>query len=368
MNNSWNGIKKLLVIRADNMGDLLMSVPAIRALKESFGCEITVLTSSMAAAVCPLLPEIDDTIIYDLPWIKSPGQARPETLFEISELLRQRSFDACVIFTVYSQNPLPAAMLAYLAAIPRRLAYCRENPYQLLTDWVPDREPYEVIHHQVRRDLLLVEHIGAKTADQRLSVRIGGEARQASLEKLSALGIDKDKPWLIVHAGVSEDKRKYPEELWIETARGLVQQAGIQVVFSGSPSERELTTRLQRAVGQGAYSAGGMLNVEEFAALISEAPLLVSVNTGPIHLAAATGTPVVVLYALTNPQHLPWAVSGRVLPFSIPVVLKSSNEVIRFTDKTFFKELYELPQPADVISAVQEVLSGRAGQFPELIC
>jgi hypothetical protein len=65
--------------------------------------------------------------------------------------ISEKKFDAAVIFTVYSQNPLPTVMLAYLAGIPKRLAYCRENPYQLLTDWVPDQEPYTLIKHQVRQ-------------------------------------------------------------------------------------------------------------------------------------------------------------------------------------------------------------------------
>jgi hypothetical protein len=61
-------------------------------------------------------------------------------------------------------------MLAYLAGIPKRLAYCRENPYQLLTDWVPDQEPYTFIKHQVRRDLDLVAAVGAVTSNDQLQL------------------------------------------------------------------------------------------------------------------------------------------------------------------------------------------------------
>ena len=65
--SDWMGCKKILCIRPDNMGDLIMSAPAIRALKETFGCTITLLTSSMAAGIVPFLPEIDELMVFDAP-------------------------------------------------------------------------------------------------------------------------------------------------------------------------------------------------------------------------------------------------------------------------------------------------------------
>jgi ADP-heptose:LPS heptosyltransferase len=69
--NKWINVKNILVVRLDNMGDLLMSSPAIRALKETFQCRITVLTSSMGKAVTQYIDGIDDVIVYDVPWVKS---------------------------------------------------------------------------------------------------------------------------------------------------------------------------------------------------------------------------------------------------------------------------------------------------------
>ena len=165
---SWQNCKNILVIRPDNMGDLIMSTPAIRALKETFGAKITVLTSSMAKGIIKHIPEIDDSIIFDLPWVKTSDTPDVAIFNQVITQLTELHFDAAIIFTVYSQNPLPTAMLAYLAGIPKILAYCRENPYHLITDWVPDKEPYTLIKHQVRRDLDLVATIGATTANEKL--------------------------------------------------------------------------------------------------------------------------------------------------------------------------------------------------------
>src|SRR5690606_21368699 len=73
----WSHCNNLLIIRPDNMGDLLMSSPAIRALKETFSCRITLLTSTAAAGAAALLPEIDDLLVYNLPWVKQPGRTNP---------------------------------------------------------------------------------------------------------------------------------------------------------------------------------------------------------------------------------------------------------------------------------------------------
>src|SRR4051794_3142508 len=103
MANNWHECKNILCIRPDNMGDLIMTGPALRALKESFGCKVTVLTSSMAASIATLMPEIDDVMIFDVPWVKSNFNADTERFNEIVSAIREKQFDAAVIFTVYSQ-------------------------------------------------------------------------------------------------------------------------------------------------------------------------------------------------------------------------------------------------------------------------
>ena len=86
--------------------------------------------------------------------------AQPESDAALIAELKARAFDAAAIFTVYSQSPLPAAYLCYLAGIPLRLAHCRENPYHLLTDWVPEPEPAARMRHEVQRQLDLVATVG----------------------------------------------------------------------------------------------------------------------------------------------------------------------------------------------------------------
>lgn len=366
--NDWSVCRNILCIRADNMGDLLMSSPAIRALKETYGFRITLLTSSMAASVAKHLPGIDEIITYDFPWIKNNNSPESAIFFKAVEDLKARNFDAAVIFTVYSQSPLPAAMLAYLANIPKRLAYCRENPYGLLTDWVPDKEPYTVIRHQVRRDLELVASVGAVTTHEKISLQLPPVPWHALQNTLIQAGVDPGKPWLILHAGVSEKKREYPVEEWIKTGKKIV-ELGYQILFTGTKGEKAITDTLKEQIGSGAFSLGGAFTLEEFIVLIHHAPLVISVNTGTIHIAAAVSTPVIVLYALTNPQHLPWKVCGKALFFDVPADMQSKNEVIKYVSEYLIEAALHRASAEDIVSAAAEVLQehGNREEIPEMI-
>jgi lipopolysaccharide heptosyltransferase II len=367
---SWQGCKNILCIRPDNMGDLIMSGPAIRALKESFGAQITVLTSSMAKGIIKHMPEIDDAIIFDLPWVKTANTPDPETFNRVISVIKERQFDAAVIFTVYSQNPQPAAMLAYLAGIPKTLAYCRENPYHLINNWVTDKEPYNLIKHQVRRDLDLVATVGAFTKNEALKIKVDEDFWPTVARKLQETGLDLNKPWLLMHAGVSEVKREYPLEQWADAGKQLIEN-GYQLILTGSTAERQLTNELAIQIGAGSFSAGGLFTLAQFICLVKHAPLLVSVNTGSIHIAAAVGTPVVVLYAQTNPQHTPWGAPHKVLEFAVPAHLRSKNEVIDYVNKTHYNTpAPKMPTAEDIVDAVNELLNSLSSPvqpFPEIL-
>lgn len=364
---SWNDVRNLLCVRLDNMGDLLMSGPAIAALKQTFSCSITVLTSSAAAPVARHMPAVDEVMIWNVPWMKSNGSTN-HSIQDLVAALQSRNFDAAIIFTVFSQNPLPTALALSMAGIPRRLAYCRENPYELLSDWVPDKEPYSFVRHQVRRDLDLVGTIGAATGDERIHLELPAKFVQSAKDKAANAGVDLDAPWLIIHPGVSEKKREYPLNQWIDAGRMIVKRLGYQVAVTGNDREQGLAAALVKGIGAGSFSLTGKLSLEELIALITLSPLLVSVNTGTIHIAAAVETATVVLYALTNPQHTPWKNRGIILPFSVPDPLQSRNEVLRYVHRWYFSHRELHPDANDIYSAVERILIHKEQAFiPEII-
>lgn len=351
--NSWDNAENLLCIRLDAIGDVLMTTPAIRALRQSRpGRRVTLFASPQGAEIAELVPEIDHVIVYDAPWMKATAprtDSRPE--FDMIKSLRQREFDAAVIFTVFSQNPLPSALLCYLAGIPLRLAHCHENPYQLLTNWMLDPEPGCGIRHEVRRQLDLVRTVGCQVEDERLSLQVPGTIQQVQ-RMLDQLGLDRHRPWVAIHAGATALSRRYSPEGFAEVARRLILEVGCQVVFTGTEAERNLTEQIQAGMGVASHSLAGCLSLSQMVALLAIAPLLIANNTGPVHIAAAVGTPVVDLYALTNPQHTPWGVPNRILFHDVPC---------KFCYKSVCPEGHynclRLVTPATIVQAVCELLA-----------
>lgn len=316
---TWTDARRILAIRLDTLGDVIMTTPALRALKQGLpGARLTLLTSPPGALAGRLVPEVDDVLVYEAPWLKA-SPPRPDSRLDrrFVDDLRARRFDAAVVFTVYSQNPLPAALLAYLADIPLRLAHCRENPYHLLTDWVKETEPEAGIRHEVRRQLDLVAHLGFRPAHERLSLRPAPPDRRRAAAELQRLGLGA-RPWIALHPGATASSRRYPPESFARVVRALVQDHHLPVVFTGAADEVPLIDQIRAAAGVPTFSLAGRLSLGALAATLARAALLISNNTGPAHVAAAAGTPVVSLYALTNPQHTPWGVPTRILSRSVP--------------------------------------------------
>lgn len=312
-------MRRVLAVRLDNLGDVVMTTPAIGAIRDSLPeAEIALLCSRSGAALAPHLPDVDDAIVYDAPWVKGTGARDVNDDFDMVNRLAAREFDAAVIFTVYTQSALPAAMLCRLAGIPLRLAHSRENPYDLLTHWVPDPEPAQGIRHEVERQLALVGSMGLRAQDDRMRFHCHDADRASVQALLPTLGLAPGEPYVVVHPGATAVSRRYPAVRFGLAADEIARRTGCAVLFTGGRDEDALIADAQSAMRQRSVSLAGRLSLGQLAALLERAQVLVSNNSGPVHLAAALGTPVVDLYALTNPQHTPWRVAHRVLNHDVP--------------------------------------------------
>ena len=316
----WKDVRNILCVRLDAIGDVLMTGPALRALREGQPQRrITLLTSPYGASIARLMPEVDTVLEYAAPWMKATPQrsdARHE--YRMIGELREHAFDAAIIFTVSTQSPLPAALLCYFAGVPRCLAHCRENPYQLINYWILDPEAGGSTRHEVQRQLDLVAHIGARAANTRLALRVPPAARRRALEELTCAGIRDSAPRVVVHPGATAPSRRYPPDHFAVAARTLHETHGCQIVFTGSAEEIGLIEDIRAAMRAPSVSLAGRLDVAELSAVIAHSDLLVVNNTGPAHMAAALDVPVVDLYAQTNLQHTPWEVDHRLLYHEVP--------------------------------------------------
>src|SRR6478735_1717337 len=152
----WKAARRVLAVRLDNLGDVLLATPAIRAIRQSLPtAHITLLASPVGAQVGSLKPDLDDVMVYNAPWMDPWRELPLDPAREMSAIatLRDGQFDAAVIFSSFRQSPLPSAYLCYLAGIPLRLAASIDGPGSLLT--TRHRHP-ERMMHEVERGLDLV--------------------------------------------------------------------------------------------------------------------------------------------------------------------------------------------------------------------
>ncbi len=310
----WHAARNILVVRLDNLGDVLMSTPAIQAIRQSSPqARITLLGSRSGTALARHVPAIDDVIVYEAPWAKgnSHGDLTDRRLLTT---LRRGHFDAAIVFSGCTQSALPAALMCRLAGIPLRLAHCRENPHDLVTDWVPDRdECQEGMRHEVARQLDLVRAVGFHTTNERLVFRYAANDVLNMRRKFIAAGGDLNRPYIVVHPGAAAALQRYPAEQLGIAAEGISHDTGCQVVYSGGHDEQALVASAQARMSAPSISLAGQLTLGELAALIAGAEVAVCNNGGPAHIAAAVETPVVVLHALMQPQHTPWRAKAHVL-------------------------------------------------------
>src|SRR5438067_10583576 len=206
----WAQVKRVLAIRLDNLGDVLVTTPALHAIKTSLpAATLTLLTSPVGAQVARLNSDLDDVIVYQAPWMdpwhKLPQDSQREQ--QMIATIRERRFDGAIIFTSFRQSPLPAAYLCYLADIPLRAAASIDGPGSLLT--TRHKHP-ERMMHEVERGLDLVGAIGISTDERDLVLKVPDEATVAVAELLAIHGFNEHHPLIVVHPGCSMPARTYP--------------------------------------------------------------------------------------------------------------------------------------------------------------
>jgi ADP-heptose:LPS heptosyltransferase len=316
----WLSARRILAIRLDNLGDVLVTSPALHAIKQSCpNAQLTLLASPVGAQAGRLHPDVDEVIVYEAPWM-DPWQQLPQDPAREAAMLqtiRERRFDGAIIFTSFRQSALPAAYLCYLAGIPLRHAASVDGPGSLLT--TRHRHPEHTIH-EVERGLDLVGTLDMTTDDDRLVLRVPDGARRAAREFIAAHRLSEG-PIVVVHPGCSMPARTYPPELFAAAADQLVDRLDATVIVTGSAGERDLAHRVTAdMMTRPAVDAAGILDFPAFAGLIAEADLTVTNNTGPMHISAAVGTPAVALFALTNipEQWGPWKAPHRTLYHDVP--------------------------------------------------
>lgn len=287
----------VLAVRLDSDGDVLVTGPAIRAVAAG-ASRVTLLHGPRGRQGAALLPWVDRLVVHRAAWIDpEPEPIDRKAALALVDELAALAADEAIVFTSFHQSALPTALLLRLAGIPRIAAISEDYPGSLLDV----RHSVDDDVHEVERALSLAEAFGYRLPrgdDGRLMVKRPG---RTFLEP----------GYVVVHPGASVPARAWPAALHAELVHALV-AAGRRVVVTGSPDERSLTAGV---AAEEALDLGGQTRLAELADVLAGADVVVVANTGPAHLAAAVGTPVVSLFAPVVPavRWRPWGVPHALL-------------------------------------------------------
>jgi ADP-heptose:LPS heptosyltransferase len=297
----------VLLARQDNDGDVLLSGPAIRAAAAG-AREVTLLVGPRGAQAGALLPGVDRLLVEEAAWIDAdPAPVERAAVDAFVDRLAALRVDVAVVLTSFHQSPLPLALLLRMAGVPRIGAISVDYPGSLLDV----RHRVDDDRHEVERALSLMHAMGFDLPD-------GDDGALAVVPPAAVEPPFGDAAYVVVHPGASVPARAWPPDRHAALVAALT-AAGRNVAVTGAPSERALTAQVAAAAapaGRGAVEdLGGRTTLAELAALLEQADALVVGNTGPAHLAAAVGTPVVELFALTVPaaRWRPWQVPHELL-------------------------------------------------------
>jgi ADP-heptose:LPS heptosyltransferase len=299
--------RRVLVVRLDSEGDVLVSGPAVRAAAQ--GNDVTFLCGPRGKQAARLLPGVGDVLVWRCPWIDAtPSDVDRRDIEAVRRSLQRRRFDTALVLTSYHQSPLPTALLLRMAGVPWIVAVSTDYPGSLLD--IRLRPGIEVDDDlpEPERALTVARAAGfalGPADDGRLAVR-ELPRRPASAGK---------GPYVVLHPGASVPSRAWSPERCAETVTELTRR-GIRVVVTGGPDERALTARV---AGHCGVDLGGRTTLAQLAAVLAGAEVVIVGNTGPAHLAAAVGTPVVSLFSPVVPARR-WA------PYRVPYVLLGDQD------------------------------------------
>ena len=289
----------VLVARVDSDGDVLLTGPAVRAVAAG-ARRVTLLAGPRGRAAAELLPGVDEIVVHRAPWIDpEPEPVSREQTLALVERLAELELDQAIVLTSFHQSPLPLALLLRLAGVPTIAAISEDYPGSLLD--IRHRIDEEL--HEVERALSLVATLGHRPSpheDCRLAVKRPAAGRG------SPAGAGR---YVVVHPGASVPARAWSPGRNAALVDTLVAR-GRRVVVTGGPGEIPLTAEVAGTPRREVLDLGGRTDLAELAEVLAAADVVVVGNTGPAHLAAAVGTPVVSLFAPTVPaaRWRPWGV------------------------------------------------------------
>ncbi|MCK6577212.1 MAG: glycosyltransferase family 9 protein [Anaerolineae bacterium] len=298
--------ERILVIRPDHLGDVLLTLPALRRLRAIYpSAEIHALLGPWSADTLAPIKEID--LILTLPF---PGFTRAEggslaapylLAAQTAQRLRRIGYNRAYVLR---RDHWWAALVAFLAGVPQRIGYDFGDTGRFLTDALP----YQPMH-AVAANLRLVDADQSHLPKVALNYPVDEASRLAVRDLLRHSGADLNAPYTVIHVGSGAAIKNWNPEKWARTADALRGDLEGSIILTGSLHESALAEQIAARMKISPVNLTGATDLPRLAALLADARLVMGSDSGPLHLAAAVGAPTVTLFGAADPDEFrPWGV------------------------------------------------------------
>lgn len=296
---------KILIVKLSAIGDVIHTLPALNAIRDHYpDAHITWLIEEAASDLIIGHRALDRVIISKRKrWMKQIKGARRSTAFREMQRffreLRDTHYDIIIDF----QSLLKSGVMVWLARGNRKIGFDKgmqhqEHSYLFLNERVP---PVDMEVHALTRGLMLIETIGAKSEMVAYDIPVSSEDRSQVKSLLETHGIDGTRPLVAINPVALWETKLWFNDRFAALADRLVKESGVDVVFTGGSGDRPVIDDIIATMTATAANLSGRTSLKMLAALYRQSALLVTTDTGPMHLAAAVDAPVVALFGPTAP-------------------------------------------------------------------
>jgi heptosyltransferase-1 len=293
----------ILIVKLSSLGDVIQAMPAICALRRGYpSAHITWIVEEYAGEILLDHPSIDRVLILSRRnWLKNsliPWRSK-QTILEMSSFikaLRDRVYDLVIDL----QGLFKSGIVVWMSNGKRRVGYdrTRELSYIFLNE---RHTPFDPDRHAIERYLNLVLAIGGKEGSIEYGIKIGEENRKMVERILEDKGISRDEPVVIISPFARWSTKLWDQKRFAKLADILIDRYKVKVILTGGVNEKDYVKGIVSSMRFGAIDLSGKIGLKEMAFLCTRAKLMISTDTGSMHLASAMGLPVVALFGPTAP-------------------------------------------------------------------
>lgn len=305
----YQTFKRILIVRTDRIGDVILSTPVIKAMRDNYpDAYIAMMVSPYTREIVEGNPYLDKVIIYD-----KDGLHR--SWFSCVKFIRDlKEYKFGLALVLHPANR--AHIITFLASIPRRIGYNRKLGF-LLTDKI-EHLKQQGQKHEMEYNLDLVRYLGIEPADKKLFMPIKKESEEYAQKILDSEGISAEDKILGIHPAASCPSKIWPAERFAETADKLAEKYGFKVIIFSGQKDINLAETVVCHMKHKAVNLAGKLTVSQLASLLKRCKLFISNDSGPVHIASALGTPVISIFGrnqagLSPKRWGPLGLKGRIL-------------------------------------------------------